>query len=517
MKTFAIVGFGYSGMAAFCRLVNELINAPREQYKITLFEKELTQFATGLPYTTDSPSIWTLNNPAAKFKLVNDDLSLADWMNENRKIWEGLYSGMNEEYPPRALVGLYLKYQFVRYKKKAAEHGIQIEEVIEEITDIVKQEDDWRLLTLHGKPYSTDVVFLCFGHAPNNQFSHLADSPNYFSATSSLTELENIPKKARVHIIGGQASFVDIVIWLAYVNQHVGQIYSVTRNPAMMSTKGNHDECDIASINHLANHLKAEHKKNSLSLMEGLALFRNAYEQAAKNPVNMSRLPKPREALSYQMNKYTKKPNSNDNIGNVDELRSFVINFYFSECYQLFWDKLKEEDRQAFSLKFYSFICAYLTGITPLNAQLLLELYDRKLVIERNGLKSIQYDDTTETFSLNFENGDVELADYVIDTSGYGYVLDKPSADFPLLCNLVKKGYLVPGRFGGIELNDASQAINRRRELQPNLICIGPVASYCHPVPTPFSTFIAIDAIEKAVHELFAVNHAKEAKLSLAL
>lgn len=515
MKVYGIVGFGYSGVATFCRLVDELIKVPNRQYKITVFEKEKKQFATGVPYTTDSPSIWTLNNPAEKFKLLDGGVTLAGWLSANRSVWERLYPEINEEYPPRALVGMYLKDQFQHYKDKAIAFGIVIEEVLEEIIDIKKNNETWCLSSFRGKPFSMDIVFLCLGHAPNNQFSHLAELPNYFSVESSLTALHHIPKDAKVHIIGGQASFVDIVIWLAYVNQHVGQIYSVTRNPAMMSTKGNRDECDNSSINGLVNYLKTQCKQNSLSLAEGQTLFKRAYLQVAKNPVDIVRLPGPRDALRYQMNKYTNNTKSLDGIGNIDELRSFVIKFYFSDCYRLFWNKLKDEDKKAFYTQFYSFICAYLTGITPLNAQLLLELYDRQLVVERSGLTSIQHNEATNRFEVTYANDEVEQAEYLIDASGYGYMLDNLNTDNLLLCNIVKRGYLVPARFGGIELSEFGQAINHRNELQPNLICIGPVASYCHPIPTPFSTFIAIDAIEKAVRELFVEKLQSESRLAL--
>ncbi|VVC75401.1 hypothetical protein AQUSIP_06910 [Aquicella siphonis] len=498
----AIVGSGLSGIAAFCQMVDKLIETSTETHKILLFEKEKEQFATGVPYTTDSPSIWTLNNPAAKLKLMANGITMADWMNIAREKWEPSFHGISEEYPPRALVGLFLKDQYTSYKSKALAHGIVIEEYIEEVIDLERDHDKWNLITNCQRHFSINTLFLCLGHAPNNQFSHLKESRNFFPAGTRVDDLKRIPKDVDVYIIGGQATFVDIALWLAYDNHHAGRIHVITRNPPIITTKGNNDACDASSIHGLTNILKTRYKKNTLRLSEAESLFWNAYSVAAKKPVDLSKLPRPQTALSYQIKKYKKDPLSDDSIGNVDELRSFIFNFYFSGCYAEFWDKLKDEDKADFNQRLYSFIFAYLTGITPLNAQLLLELYDRDLIVEENGLTSVRYDSNKKRFILKFSNDDEEEAEYLIDSSGLGYDISKQNANFSLLSNLVTKGYLVPARFGGIQLNDYGQAFNGENELQSNLICIGPAASYCHPVPTPYASFIAIDAVQKALSAL---------------
>jgi len=481
---------------------SKLIEESNESIKILLFEKNNNQFATGAPYTTNSPSIWTLNNPASKFKLMANGITMAEWMNAARNQWESLFPNINEEYPPRALVGLFMKDQYASYKRKSLSHGIFIEEYFDEVIDIDKNDDQWNLITKNQCYFSVNTLFLCLGHAQNNQFAHLKKSPNYFPADNPVNELKRIPKDKDVYLIGGQATFVDIALWLAYDNQHTGCIHTITRNPAMITTKGNADVCEISSINALTHTLKNQYQNNTLAFSEARLLFWNAYRDAAKHPVNMDSLPGPQSALSYQMKKYQHHPVSDTDIGNIDELRSFIFNFYFSGCYAEFWSKLKDDDKITFNQQFYSFIFAYLTGITPLNAQLLLELYDRNLIVEKSGLISIQYDNSDARFHLEFSNGDKEEAEYLIDTSGLGYDISKQSANIPLVSNLVRKGFLVPGKLGGIQLNDFGQVFNHENELQSNLICIGPIASYCHPAPTPYASFIAINAVQKALSAL---------------
>lgn len=498
----AIIGSGLSGIATFCQLVDKLIEESTEKYKIILFEKNKNQFATGAPYTTDSPLIWTLNNPASKFKLMANGITMADWMDITKNEWESLSPDINEEYPPRALIGLFLKAQYASYKSKATSHGIIIVECLEEVVDLNQDEEKWELITHNHRQYSINILFLCLGHAPNDQFAQLNVPNQYFPAGAHVDDLRCIPKQADIYIIGGQATFVDIALWLAYENLHTGCIHTITRNPAIITTKGNKDECDISPVNELTNTLKSKYHNNTLPFAEAKILFWNAYRQAAKNPVNLTQLPRPQTALSYQIKKYKRCSVSDELVGNIDELRSFIFSFYFSGCYAEFWNKLKDEDKEIFNQQFYSFIFAYLTGITPLNTQLLLELYDRNMIIEKNGLTSIHYDNEKERFILHFSNDDTEEAQYLIDSSGFGYDISKMNTNYPLLSNLVTKGFLVPEKLGGIQLNDKGQAFNRDNQLQSNLICIGPTASYCHPVPTPYASFIAMDAVQKALSAL---------------
>lgn len=87
----AIVGCGLSGMATFCQMVDKLIEESTGKHIILLFEKQQNHFAAGISYTTDSPMIWTLNNPASKLKLMSNGITMADWMNDARDKWESLF------------------------------------------------------------------------------------------------------------------------------------------------------------------------------------------------------------------------------------------------------------------------------------------------------------------------------------------------------------------------------------------------------------------------------------------
>jgi len=510
LKTFTIVGFGLTGLSLFCQLVEKLIsNADmnNSSYKIRIFEKDKSFFATGLPYQTNCPSIWTLNNSASKLKLMRDGIDMATWMKENKNKWQQEFKDINVDYVPRALVGLYLKDKYEVYKKKAIASGIVVEALnCAEIVDIIKNNDTWKIMAKNSESYYTDYLFLCLGHVPSNHYPHLQNKPNYFHSDNGVEQFINIPKNASVHIIGGQAMFVDIALWLAYVNQHTGNIYTITRNSPIITTKGNTDECNKLSVEELSNTLKK--LPNLLSFSDGKLLFWNAYKESTKYPVNIENPPTTRAALEYQIAKFKHLPHDNEKIGNIDHLRSFIFTFYFSGCYQEFWDKLQETGKEEFNRQLYSHLFAYLTGITPLNAELLLTLYQRDQIHEQSGLTQITYDDENKKFIISFKDGKKHEADYLIDSSGLGYDITK--CNFPLLKNLIERGYLVPKKWGGILLNDCNQVVNRENQVQSNLFCIGPIASYGKAFPTPYASFIAIEEVEKslnAVNTILSVNY----------
>jgi uncharacterized NAD(P)/FAD-binding protein YdhS len=505
MKSFIIIGMGLSGNATFCQLVNHLIaenSTSLEEITITVIEKNQAYFATGAPYQIDSPAIWTLNNTANEFKFLPEVESLTTWMQNNKSQWEIKFPLIDKEYyVPRALAGMYLKAQYEAHKNKAQTHDIKVIEYFVEISDIFNGKDNiWTVFTSDSQ-FQSDYLFLCFGHAPNYQFSHLWSKPNFFSSTASIPAFEKIPVEADVYILGGQSTFVDIALWFAYVHQHKGEIHTVTRNSPIITTKGNSDTCTTETLDTLQQYLQKK-TPNSLSFNKGKTLFWQAYKEAAKEPINCDKPPSIVNALDYQVaKKYEQTPRYNS-PGNIDELRAFIKYFYFNGCYKEFWEKLEDSEKTLFTKFMYSQIMAYLTGITPVNARLLLELYERNMIIEHVGLREVTYDESKKKFILSFQSGKTIEVEYLIDASGLSYDISQCHTDFPLLKNMVAKGYIVPKKHGGILRNANNQTINNEGKVQSNLFCIGPVASYSYHYPTPYASFLVFNEVNQTLQGL---------------
>lgn len=346
-------------------------------------------------------------------------------------------------------------------------------------------------------------MFLCFGHVPAHHYPHLESKPGYYSVTTPLSAFDDIPSDAPVHILGGQASFVDYAVWLTVTKNHQGTMTSVTRNPSIITTKGNPDTCDAAPLEALKQSLLS-HTPCSLPFSSARDSFWRTYKVAAKDPVDPLAQPSTFMALSYQLAKYEERAGLPESTpcGNIDELRAFVKMFYFNGAYEAFWTALTDEGKESFNKLMYTQLMAYLTGITPVNTRLLLELYNSGRVVEKSGLTAVEYDEESQEFLLHFTAGETEKAKYLIDTSGYSYNILRCNMDLPLLQGAVAKGLLVPKPFGGLEINEAGQPINLNGQIQRSLFCVGPVASFGDKYPTPHASFLVFNASDKAATRL---------------
>lgn len=495
---FVIVGAGLSGMSVFCQLVEKLqAENSIYSYRIKVIEKNSHQFATGEAYDINTPESWALNNPASKMKLTPNGKDADTWMKEDINKWKEKFPHMDIEYVPRALIGYYLKSQYAFYKIQAETYGIIVEEHYDSVMDIsVTKTNTWKIETEKNQTYTANIVFLCLGHVPSNQYMHLHESKNYFTSTSSLQDLKNISNNEDVYIIGGQASYVDIVRSL--IDQgHTGKIHSITRKKSILTCKGNPDQCDEKPLHELNEQLSGKNKTQSLAVIK--RLFWETYHKSVKNPVNFENPPTTKEVLHYQITKYDHQIPENIEIGNIDETRSFFLTFYMRGCYQKIWETLSEEDKQEFNTQFFTTIMAYLTGITPINARLLYELYKKDMIVDHSGVSSITYNKEKQKFIIEFSQKTPIEANYLINASGYSYDVSRTNTLTPLVNKLVANGLVVPKKWGGIEIMDSGNLIGKNKKILTGLFCIGPFASYNHKYPTPYASFIAIEAARNAV------------------
>lgn len=493
MKKFAIIGFGLSGNFYFCQLVDKLISENINDCTILVLEKSSSLFGCGIAYDTNLPDIWTLNTSARKFQITHSGINLAQWISEHKNLRLNNFQNINEDYPPRAIAGLYLLDQYHLYKEKAIKHNIIVNEHIIEIKDITIDNENYILKGSSNFSVTATHVAVCIGHLPSTQFKYLATSPNYFPPFCHVEHFQKIPKNSAVHILGGQSSFIDIAVWLGFKHKLQAKIYSISRHATIITTKGNNDVFDICAINNFTNELKAV---DSLTIASAQTLFWNTYKKSAKDPVDPRHLPTTQQALNYQLKKYDGQPINSD-FGNIDELRSFAFSFYIEGCYEAMWNKLGEEDKMEFNKFFFSQLFAFVTGSTPVNARLLLELYERKQIIEKSGLERVEYDPVMAKFILYFKDGLIERAEYLIDATGINYDIGKVY-DNKLIENLLAKGYLSKQPFGGIRVNADYTVISSSDKNIKNFYCFCPIATYGQR-PSPYASFIAMNSIKKAL------------------
>lgn len=513
-KVIAVTGMGLCGNAVFCRLVRLFAQEKyrNQEIRILLFEQNPHYFATGLAYSIDSPHYWTLNNPAAGFKFIAENESLTSWMTNNEDALKAQYPEADWQYVPRAMVGQYLKAQYKKHKELAHSLGITIEEIPTSVSDVNVIENERYEIMCGEQRYLTDALFLTTGHLGTPTFKHLEGKPGFMRFEQLLLHQVALDLSNDVCIIGGQGAFIDTTLWLTKKQKYKGVIHSVTRSPSALTTKGNEDVSDTKALQTLYNELR-EQSKGSLTYVHAKAAFWRAYNQDAKEPIDDKAIPGTYQALSYQMNKFYKQSVESSNLGNVDELRAFIKNFYFGGCYKAMWDSLNDEGKVEFQKCFYSFLMAYLTGTTPINARALLYFYETNQIKEHTDLKSVSFDEERQEYCLSFDSGETLYCKTLIDSSGYSYKPDPNQESTMLLDILAKKGLIVALNHGGIQLTEQSQVIDKDEVTHTTLFCVGPIARYNHPVPTPYSSFMVEQDVEVVVKQLASVFEAMSSRV----
>jgi uncharacterized NAD(P)/FAD-binding protein YdhS len=511
-KVIAITGMGLCGNAVFCRLVRlfEEENYPNHEISILLFEQNSKYFATGLAYSVDSPHYWTLNNPAAGFKFIIGNESLTEWMTSHEAELKISYPEADLQYVPRSMVGKYLKAQYKKHKERAISLGITIQEISTPVCDVHSLEKESYQLVCGEKTYDADVLFLTTGHLATQTFKHLKGKPGFIRFDQAMGYQAELDVSNEVYIIGGQAAFIDAALWLTREKKYLGVIHSVTRSPPVLTTKGNTDVCDTHAQQALLDDLKKQ-SKDSLTYAHVNASFWNAYQQDAQTPIDPNALPNTYQTLNYQIDKLNRKPEMALIPGNIDELRAFIKSFYFSGCYTAMWESLNEEGKEEFQKFFYSFLMAYLTGTTPINARFLLHLFEAKQMVEHQGLMSVAFDEGQQEFQLLFESGEILRCKTLIDSSGYSYKPNHTKERSMLLDKLAQNGLISPLTHGGMQLTESYQIIDKHQVTHEALFCLGPVASFNHPVPIPHSSFMVEQDVEVAVKQLASVFNTRNA------
>ncbi|HAU1787972.1 TPA: hypothetical protein JBJ44_17490 [Legionella pneumophila] len=510
-KIIAIAGMGLCGNAIFCRFIHlfSTLKYPDNDITLLIFEQNPRYFATGFAYSVDSPEFWTLNNPADGFKFVSTTDSLIEWIATNSAWVQEHYPNRDKQYIPRALVGDYLRAQYEKHKTLAQSLGITVKEIFLPISDICPLKEGNYQIACMDQNYIADRLFITTGHLTNPFFHTVENQPGFLRFENTTGNTDAWDLEDDVYIIGGQAAFVDAALWLTMKKQYSGQIHSVTRNPPILTTKGNTDSCDIIAQHELSSSLQ-KRSPGSLTFAEAKILFWSAYQKDAKSPVDSVHLSSPTEALRYQMNKFDHLPENNPIPGNIDELRAFIKTFYFSGCYTHMWQSLNVEGKEHFLKYFYSLLMAYLTGITPVNARVMLHLYEKNRIIEHHGLASVNYDEINHRFQLIFTSGEILHTATLIDATGYRYKPDPNNVKPMLLDKLAKTGLVRTKPYGGIHLTDHYQVIDTHGKIHENLFCVGPVANYNHPVPTPHSSFMVYRDVDLVMDQFASTLNTSE-------
>lgn len=226
MKRIAIIGFGFCGKTAFCKLVEKL-NA-KEQ--ILIFDAANEGFASAA--FAEFSSSYILNVPAIKMSAFCDgnERDFCDYLAKN---FPDVECG-DDDFAPRYTYGHYLseilKNGFVEAKNK----GVEFRIIKDEVLAVKKSQDNFLISTKSENFSEIDEVILA------TSFHQAALSFNKISSKNFIKNLWNIEAlefhaensadflKSDICLIGSGLTAVDVIVGLKKKN-FTGKIYVVSR------------------------------------------------------------------------------------------------------------------------------------------------------------------------------------------------------------------------------------------------------------------------------------------------
>ena len=417
LPSIAIVGGGFSGTLAAVHLGRRLPGVP-----IVLFE-ESPEAGPGLAYgTRSSDHLLNIRSGAmSAFGDAPDDFRRFASRELGREV-------SPEEFLPRSLYGDYLRH--LLRLAQIVSPGLKVRHA--RVQDIVSSEDGHaRLILKNGETYEASKVVLATG----NQDSAFSGSvwASHTRSTRDPAAFENLANNATVVIIGSGLSMIDAVVDLER-RGHTGPIHVTSRHGLLPQVYEAPSTVEPPVLEHLPDS----------DLRRSLRLFRKAVEA--------------HEAAG----------------GNWRDLFAAL-----RPVTPGLWQELSSRDRKRF-LRFLSPFweihrhqCAPQTRaiVDRLIASGRLTLHRGTLVsVERKGerwsveLAARAKGQTTRTL----------IADRILDATG-------PARDIqtirqPLICNLLRRGFLVPDahRLGAETLADY-RALQRNGLPSPWLQVVGPM------------------------------------------
>ncbi|MCD6078076.1 MAG: hypothetical protein K0R89_2014 [Ramlibacter sp.] len=214
----AVVGAGFSGVAVAVQLLKTL----RSPTTVTLLNRN-TRFARGMAYGTRSAS-HLLNVPAGRM-----GIDAADEGGFLRFLQEQGIAASGSDFVPRKFFGDYLEHELERAQHEARP-GVTLKLVSTQVTRLEETADGVRLACDDGWTLDASDVVLAFGNfPPQPPTAHgIWNTPLGVNDPWAPQALGNIPRDARVLLVGTGLTAVDVLLTLAD-RGHTGPITLLSR------------------------------------------------------------------------------------------------------------------------------------------------------------------------------------------------------------------------------------------------------------------------------------------------
>lgn len=325
--------------------------------------------------------------------------------------------------------------------------------------------------TRAGDDYAVEYVYLALGHLePTRTQAHQHADRYYHNAYPIRRLVEEIPKDAKVGVLGTRLTAIDVALGLAG-GGHTGAIHCVSRRgllPSVRADRGRYTFQRLEREDLVKRLAGVQHK---LSLSEVAAMLGQEMEAAAGRPVALGDVVKgdlPPIAYYEQEIALAK--------GRARPWQAVLV--ATNRNIDLLWHHLAEDDKHLLMSEWLNEWLTYRASIPRENAERILELMKSGQLTVQGGIRGVQQDLERDTFRMVLASGSSVAVDYLVSATGSASRIEH--ADSALVRNLLKKGLIVPHRYGGIDcVFETGQVIARDEAAagEPRMFALGPITS----------------------------------------
>lgn len=469
MTVISIIGGGATGTATLIALLNEIkkIHHPAK-LTINLFEPKL-EVGIGLAYQPSLTNVLLNTSVDCTYIVADEHQHFEAWLAQNESRWRSLFPEVNaydaESFLPRALCGLYIKDTLENELATVSDLMVKVNIIHANVIDIKLAHyasQSWMIHTASAS-YPSDVCVLATGYGQGKAltYPYLAENKHYYASPYlCVEEIKNIPKDAKVLIIGTGLSAIDAALILKNHD-----------NVTLTSRKGFIPAVRNRVIRFMPMHLTEVFQKqffmdnfNHLTLDKLKKEIETELSLRLKQNIRFNKLAR----KSNVVNQLKKDIHLARNKANAWEDSIWCILKFIDSA----WNFLTPEDKKALVDTEMVHISRYISSFPLQNAEIILQKLKSKTLQIKTSISTIYIDG--DKFKAEFnENHSLqhEQYDYVVNATP----VDKHAMTLSgLYLNLLDRGIIQHNEFGGIKVNNQCQVIGKINK-NPPLFAAGPI------------------------------------------
>ncbi|MDE0488797.1 MAG: hypothetical protein F4Z95_04075 [Gammaproteobacteria bacterium] len=445
--TVAIIGGGASGTGLAARIVEALpVGLSTANLSIALFDTQGCR--GGNAYADDTLSNLMNTTCGAIDRGFGGEFSFLEWAAENPDRWRHLVGKRmldTQAYVPRPVVGRYLVDLLAHARRKAAERGLTLDLIAEEVVDIAPPGAPERNYSVHtdsGARFEARYIYLALGHIERTRSEEYQFRNRYYHNPYPITRLiEEIPRDAAVGVIGTRLSAIDVVLGLAGAG-HAGEIVCVSRGGRLPAVRADQGQYEFRKIEREDLRKQLKGRRAELRLADVVKMIGSEIEYAEGRRVG----------LGYIVNKRRSPVKYYEREIALAKGRARpwqAVLYATNRNIDLLWHHLAEADKKLLMSEWLNNWLTYRASIPRENAERILALMKSGRLQVRRGASGFDYNDATGNFKMILGAKQAVSVQYLISATGSASSIEQ--ADSALIGNLLRRGLIRPHRFGGVD------------------------------------------------------------------